>query len=232
MKIKKTVSDKVIIANRKNSGNSTGPRSADAKSALKYHAVKHGLLTKALSFRNDEEKVEFRELASELEEDLKPRGILQGMLVQEIAVCWWKLQTTQRLQVEELRSRRKASTAILKTFIHCDESADPTSTRADDLRSAAPFGWECRELVLSVVGKQSEEESTSLHDDHTTEKRGHLGFEAKLGNSAESLLRYESSWKRDLYRAIAALRNLQMEEQALRCSRAGQQKPCSAKQSH
>jgi len=211
MKIKKTVSDKVITANFKNARKSTGPRSAGAKSALKYHALKHGLSTK--SFRSDEEKAEFRELAAELEEDLKPRGILQGMLVQEIAVCWWKLQTTQSLQLEELRSRRKASTAILKTFIHADESADPTSTRADDLRSAAPFRWECRELVLSVTGKQSEEESRSLGNDHTTEKGGYLGFEAKLGNSAESLLRYESSWKRDLYRAIAALRNLQLEEQ-------------------
>ena len=212
MKIKKTVSDKVITANRKNAQKSTGPLSAVAKSALKYRAVKHGLLTKALSFRNDEEKAEFRELAAQLEEDLKPRGILQGMLVQEIAVCWWKLQTTQRLQLEELRSGQKASTAILKTFIHADEDADPLSSRPDDLRSATPFGWECRELVLTLVGKRSEEKTTSYEG--TTEKNGHLGFEAKLGNSTDSLLRYESSWKRDLYRAIAALRNLQLEEQA------------------
>ena len=50
-----------------------GPSEYCAKSALKYHAVKHGLLTKALSFRSDEEKAEFRELAAELEEDLKAR---------------------------------------------------------------------------------------------------------------------------------------------------------------
>jgi hypothetical protein len=211
MKIKKTVSDKVIIANRKNAQESSGPRSAAAKSALKYHAVKHGLLTKALRFRSDEEKAEFREFATELEEDLKPRGILQGMLVQEIAVCWWKLQTTQRLQLEELRSWRKASTAILKTFIHEDEHADSLSSRPDDLRSATPFGWECRELVLTSIGKPSEQATFSREN---TEKGGRLGFEAKLGNSADSLLRYESSWKRDLYRAISALRNLQLEEGA------------------
>jgi hypothetical protein len=54
MKIKKTVSDKVITANRKNARKSTGPRSAVAKSALRYRAVRHGLLTKALSFRSDD----------------------------------------------------------------------------------------------------------------------------------------------------------------------------------
>jgi hypothetical protein len=176
--------------------------------------VKHGLLTKALSLQSDEEKAEFRELAAELQRDLKPRGILQGMLVEEIAVCWWKLQTAQGLQLKELRSRQKASTAILKTFIHADEEADSLSSRPDDLRSAIPFGWECRELVLTVLGKQSEEKKTSSVEDNKTEKGGRLGFEAKLGTSADSLLRYESSWKRDLYRAIAALRNLQLEEEA------------------
>ena len=194
MKIRKTVSDKVIAANRENARKSPGPRSAVVKSALKYHAVKHGLLTKALSFPSDEEKAEFRELAAELEKDLKPRDILQGMLVQEIAVCWWKLQTTQRLQLEELRTRRKASTAILKTFIHEDEQADPLSSRPDDLRSATRFGWECRELVLTAVGEQSKEEITSSFDGGT-EKGGRLGFKAKLGNSTDSLLRYRAHGK-------------------------------------
>ena len=91
MKIKKTVSDQVIAANRKNAQKSTGAQSAAAKSKLKYHAVKHGLLTKALLFENDQEQAEFQELAATLEEDFKPRGVVQGMLVEEIAVCWWKL---------------------------------------------------------------------------------------------------------------------------------------------
>jgi hypothetical protein len=62
----------------------------------------------------------------------------------------------------------------------------------------------CREFVAGVDGKQFEEKESSSHE--TTEKGGRIAFEAKLGNSAESLLRYESSWKRDLYRAIAALK--------------------------
>jgi hypothetical protein len=45
-------------------------------------------------------------------------------------------------------------------------------------------------------------------DDATTEKGGRIAFEAKLGNSSESLLRYESSWTRDLDRAIGALTSL------------------------
>jgi len=86
MKIKKTVSGKVIAANRKNARKSTGPRSAAARSELKYHSVKHGLLTKALLFEGHKEEAEFQELAAELEADYKPRGVLQAMLVEEISL--------------------------------------------------------------------------------------------------------------------------------------------------
>ena len=73
------------------------------------HPVKHGLLTKALSFRSDEEKADLRELAAALEEDLKPRGIL------EIAVCWWKGQTTQHLQLKGFALGGKRSNEIAIT---------------------------------------------------------------------------------------------------------------------
>jgi len=89
-------------------------------------------------------------------------------------------------------------------FIRADEDADPLSPRAEDLRTAAHFGWECREFVARVDGKQSEHKESG--SDEATEKGGRFAFEAKLANSTESLLLYESSWKRDLYRAIAALK--------------------------
>jgi hypothetical protein len=140
-------------------------------------------------------------------------GMRDVTTASEIAVCWWKLQTVQRLQLTELCSQRNASTAILNTFINADADADPLSSRPDDLRTATHFGWECRELVLTVDGKQSEQKDSSSKLE-TTGKGGRIAFEVKLGNSAESLLRYESSWKRDLYRAITLLKNLQLDEQA------------------
>jgi hypothetical protein len=38
---------------------------------------------------------------------------------------------------------------------------------------------------------------------------GHLQIEAKLSTSLDTILRYQAALKRDLYRAIAALRVLQ-----------------------
>ena len=44
-----------------------------------------------------------------------------------------------------------------------------------------------------------------------TDGDGRVVLEAKLGNAAESLVRYENLWKKNLYRAIDKLHELQTE---------------------
>src|ERR1022692_2197630 len=90
MKIKKTVSEKVFAANRRNAHKSTGPRDV---SAVRYNATKHGLLMKQLKFLNQDDAEEFKALVEELEKDFAPKGAVQYMLLEEIAVTWWKLRT-------------------------------------------------------------------------------------------------------------------------------------------
>ena len=53
MKIKKTVTEKVIAANRGNSQKSTGPHNVEA---VKENALKHGLLARRIVFTNEEEQ--------------------------------------------------------------------------------------------------------------------------------------------------------------------------------
>jgi hypothetical protein len=209
LRIRKDISEKTILANRVNAGKSTGPRSAAGKSAVRYNAVQHGLLTKALSFGSEDDKENFQQLAGELEKDLNPDGTLQSMLVEEIAVIWWKLRTVQHLQLEQLSSREKISTAILNTYIRANQDLDPFSAQPDGLRATADRNWECQELLLTVDRESAEKDSDS---DTSNGKTGRIAFQAKLANSAESLLRYESSWKKDLYRAITALKLLQQDQ--------------------
>jgi hypothetical protein len=210
MKRKKTVTEKVLAANCKNSQKATGPNTAAGKAAAKYNAVKHGLLTKALLFENDEEKAEFQNFAAKLERDSKPGDILQEMLLEDIAVSWWKLRTAQRLHLHALKSRRKTSAAVVSAFIEAaEENGDPLSSEAEHFRKTARWGWECQELILRAgKGKFMDENKDDGFLKSSPGKRGSIGYEAKLCNSAESFLRYEGVWKRDLYRAITALRSL------------------------
>jgi hypothetical protein len=203
MKTKKTVTEKVIAANRANAQKTTGPRNTNAVSR---NALKHGLLAKHFLFQNEEEKAEFKTLLDELDDDYQPVGRTERALVEEVAVCLWKLQTANGWEIEELASRRKASKAILRTLAeNYDGDQLRFFDRGDGSRSAAQLGWECEELVVRTGTRNSEQESESSSGDKNG-KIGHVQIEAKLHTSVETILRYQAALKRDFYRAIAALR--------------------------
>ena len=65
--------------------------------------VKHGLLAKRLHFLNDEEKMEFSTLLGELEDDFLPFGRTESALVEEVAACFWKIQTANGWKRRSLR---------------------------------------------------------------------------------------------------------------------------------
>jgi hypothetical protein len=208
MKAKKTVTEKVIAANRANAKKTIGPRNTKTVS---QNALKHGLLAKHLLFQNEEEKTEFNTLLDELDDDYQPVGRTEGALVEEVAVCLWKLQTANGWEVEELANRRKASKAILRTLAeNYDGDQLPLFDRGDGSPSAAQLGWECQELVVRTGTRNSEQENESRSGDKKG-KAGHVQIEAKLNTSLDTILRYEAALKRDWYRAIEALRAMQRQ---------------------
>ena len=117
--------------------------------------------------------------------------------MEDIAVSWWKLKTVQDLLIKDLRARQKTSESVLDIFNNATSGIGvPLSSSSRELRMATDFGLECRELVLRVDGKQFDEKRKSGFMGHP-EKTGHIAMEAKLGNSSETLLRYERAWKAD-----------------------------------
>jgi hypothetical protein len=87
------VSNKQIDANRRNSQLSTGPKTEVGKNHSRRNALKHGVLASALlitSGEGAEESAEFEELLDALDRDLAPVGRPEEMMVEKIAVCWWR----------------------------------------------------------------------------------------------------------------------------------------------
>jgi len=207
MKIKKTVTGKVIAANRANARNGTGPRNTQA---VRQNAVTHGLLTKRLVFQDEEEKKEYNTLLDELETEYQASGRTEWALVEEIAICLWKLQILNGWEVQEITNRRKAAKAILRAVAeNYDEEQLPLFTKGDGSRSAARLGWDCQELIVRTGTRNSEQDESFAGD--TKDKAGHVQIEAKLTTSLDTILRYQAALKRDLYRAIAALRAIQAQ---------------------
>jgi len=213
MKIKKTVTEKVIAANRANAAKTPGPRDT---STLNQNPLQHGLLAKYLLFENEEETEEFSRLLDELNDEHQPAGPTERVLIEEIAVCVWKLRTANGWENQELANRREASKAILRTVAeNYDGGQLPLFEQGDGSRSAAQLGWDCQELVVRTGTRNSEQESGSSSRDKNG-KVGHVQIEAKLNTSLDTILRYQSALKRDFYRAIATLRALQQSQEVSR----------------
>jgi len=99
------ISPKQLEANRCNAQHSTGPRTPAGKARVKFNSLKHGLLAKSviLPIRSRSEKrSHFDALLEQLIDELKPVGILEDMLVEKIAVSYWRLRRALRAEAGEI----------------------------------------------------------------------------------------------------------------------------------
>jgi hypothetical protein len=211
MKIRKTISEKVVRANRANAQESTGPGDC---ANVKHNAVRHGLRAKQIFFENEDEEKQYSALLEELEEYYQPDGPVEWMLVEEIARCRWRLQVLNGWEVQEIANRRMAAKAILQAVAeNYDEEHLPLFTTGRGSNSAAQLGWDCHELVVRTGTRNFEQEETRGSRDKRdkTDKSGHVQIQATLNTSMDSILRYEAALKRDLYRAIQTLREIQQQ---------------------
>ncbi|MGA2184532.1 MAG: hypothetical protein ABSH47_16030, partial [Bryobacteraceae bacterium] len=86
-----------ILANRRNSLASTGPRTTEGKSRSSGNATKHGL---SAGFRvlTNENQEEFDELIAEYHRTFAPTNTHEQFLIEEIAQSRWRLARVRRLE--------------------------------------------------------------------------------------------------------------------------------------
>jgi hypothetical protein len=102
-------SKKQFAANRANAAHSTGPRTEEGKARSRLNAIKHGLLaTEAANFGVEGEAARnaFESFSDRLENYYRPRGPIEEILVQKIAIATWRLKRAMRF---ESRSTHDAS---------------------------------------------------------------------------------------------------------------------------
>lgn len=101
-------------ANRRNAQLSTGPRAEAGKKHSRRNAIKHGVLTSVLLVRegNWEFPDAFEELLHELARDLGPVGKLEEMLVEKIAVCWWRQRRALRFEARMIHDDSEYASSV------------------------------------------------------------------------------------------------------------------------
>lgn len=95
-------------ANRKNALKSTGPKTPEGKAKVRLNALKHGLLAREAVILKGDGKEDPREFAAVLDAvatAAAPEGPIEEMLVERIAVCYWRLRRAARYEVGLLRAR-------------------------------------------------------------------------------------------------------------------------------
>ncbi len=110
-----------INANRRNAQKSTGPRTPDGKNRVRFNALKHGLLAKNLildTAKHNESREEFDFLLCELLHHYLPYGPIEHMLVEKIAVAYWRLQRALRTEADLMHQ------AIVDRQ-HCVDTGNP-----------------------------------------------------------------------------------------------------------
>lgn len=99
-------SDKQIAANQRNAQKSTGPTSEAGKAIASKNSLKHGLLAKEVVITEGdgaEDQQAFDTLLESLLAQYTPVGSLEEMLVEKIAVSYWRLRRANRFEVGLLR---------------------------------------------------------------------------------------------------------------------------------
>jgi len=100
--------DKQIAANRRNAAQSTGPVTESGKAIASRNALKHGLLAKEIVIdagEGAESRDEFDAVLLDLKNQCDPQGPLEEILVEKIAVAYWRLRRAHRYEVGLIRKK-------------------------------------------------------------------------------------------------------------------------------
>ncbi len=111
---KRPTPQSIIERNRRNAARSTGPRTDEGKARSRWNALKHGILCREMLITHGDGKesgYQLKRLISALRDDLKPVGVLEEIMVEKIAGCYWRLRRVMRAEVGEIQKRLDFSAA-------------------------------------------------------------------------------------------------------------------------
>ena len=102
---------KQIEANRRNALKSTGPRTPEAKAAVRMNALRHGLRarTVVLPAENPEE---FHQLCDDLQDGWQPQSRTEHFYVEQMAISQWKLTRVEIAEKSIVAQEVSAKTQI------------------------------------------------------------------------------------------------------------------------
>jgi len=104
---RKPLSPAKLAANRRNGQKSKGPKTEEGKSRSRWNALKHGVLSQRLVVLKDDDSQTYTLLLENLRRDLSSDNALEEILIEKIAMAYWRLHVAYGYEAEFARSRRE-----------------------------------------------------------------------------------------------------------------------------
>ena len=118
-----------IQANQLNANLSTGPRTAEGKSASAQNATKHGLASAYPVIRSYEERSQFETMTAAFEYEIRPATQTEMAMFKQLIHAAWNIDRCHRLETE------LAETTAIDPLL--DEAASKTLARIESYRTRA-----------------------------------------------------------------------------------------------
>jgi hypothetical protein len=204
--IKKTVTEKVIRANRANGKKGTGAKTQRGKDIASQNSTKHGILARNFRFKDDQEKVAYNTLVSDLDGSIDRDDPLLRMLTEELAIAHLRRGRALKLEQKQCRQQNPATELALKAI----ENSDLVDTGVCLVDPES--GWECTELTMAA--KKADERLAKNGAVAQSSGGGQqLQLHAKFQDPMDKALRYQRATARDFYRALNLLCKLRKEKE-------------------
>ncbi len=208
----KSVSLQKVEANRRNALKSTGPKTEEGNRAVRFNAVKHGFFAKQILLSKlEDDPEEFELLLQQLRESLQPVGQLEELLVERIAVCFWKSRRALRCEMAEAKQNASEAVEEMK-----ESGKDPEFD--EDSIQAMKQAREKAERELTGEEKEARLREIDERIRHLEEDRRRLldllevrvkSLTLPREKDLDRILRYETANERALTRALDRLERLQ-----------------------
>ena len=138
-----------IRANRANAQHSSGPRSDAGRQITKMNALKHGLAARELVIK-DEDPAALEALRADLRAEHAPANQTEALLVEDLAICWWRLQRGRKYEAAAinggLQANRPFTLLIMDRMLRYTAAAERAWNRALANLRTAQNGRRKREL--------------------------------------------------------------------------------------
>ena len=195
-------------ANRRNAKKSTGPKTAAGSSRSRMNALKHGLTASQITLY-DEDPAEFAAFHRGLYEALKPEGVLEEFLVEQIACCGWRMQRACR---KEAGLYEAEELAVEADFVRSEVAL---ADRHEEGLSTPPVPSEevTAEMRQMIMDKRiSAGTRMQINEQREAAGLGNIGsvfHRLSKQDPIGTLQRYETGIERSFYRALHNLERVQ-----------------------